>query len=93
MPGVRDATVLAVPATGAGAATGAAADAEPELAAAVTGERSSAEQLFTALSERLPAYMLPRRITVLDRLPLTPRGKIDRRSLLSALAGTAAGPR
>ncbi|MGH8793285.1 MAG: amino acid adenylation domain-containing protein [Stackebrandtia sp.] len=75
LPGVRDATVLAVP----------AADDEPELTAAVSGGACVPEQLYSTLSQRLPAYMVPRRITVLDQLPLNPNGKIDRRALLSQL--------
>ncbi|MFH8804236.1 amino acid adenylation domain-containing protein [Streptomyces sp. NPDC017936] len=35
-----------------------------------------------ALADRLPPYMVPSRIRVLDALPLTPNGKIDRAALL-----------
>jgi aryl carrier-like protein len=38
-------------------------------------------RLMEALSARLPAYMLPADICVLDSLPITPNGKIDRRAL------------
>ncbi|MFF7838126.1 amino acid adenylation domain-containing protein [Streptomyces ossamyceticus] len=73
--GVREAVVLAVP----------AADGEPELEAAVSGTRCAPDRLFAGLGSRLPPYMLPRWITVLDELPLNPNGKIDRRALLTEL--------
>lgn len=39
------------------------------------------ERLRTSLRGRLPAYMLPQHIEVLDALPRTPNGKIDRKAL------------
>lgn len=74
-PGVRDAVVVAV----------AAADGEPELQAAVDGSCRTSEELYSALGDRLPPYMLPRRIAVLGQLPLNANGKIDRRALLEEL--------
>lgn len=74
-PSVRDAIVLAVPTS----------DGEPELEAAVSGTDCAPDQLRSALGDRLPPYMLPGRITVFDRLPLNPNGKIDRLALLAEL--------
>jgi amino acid adenylation domain-containing protein len=37
--------------------------------------------LRRALSERLPDYMVPARFEILDKLPRTPQGKIDRKAL------------
>lgn len=37
------------------------------------------------LAERLPAYMIPQFIVIVDRLPLTPAGKIDLAALPAAL--------
>jgi len=34
-----------------------------------------------ALGQRLPAYMVPTHLEVMDRFPMTPNGKIDRRAL------------
>ncbi|MGC7100999.1 amino acid adenylation domain-containing protein [Amycolatopsis lurida] len=74
LPGVRDATVLAVP-----------TEEHPELAAVVSGVGCVADDLHSALADRLPHYLLPRWITVLDELPLNANGKVDRRALLGAL--------
>ncbi|KAL3488325.1 putative nonribosomal peptide synthase [Aspergillus germanicus] len=38
-------------------------------------------ELTEYLNAQLPAYMVPRTITVLDQLPLTDRGKVDRQAL------------
>lgn len=43
-------------------------------------------QLREELSRELPAYMLPSNFVQLDKMPLTPNGKIDRKSL-SAIEG------
>ena len=41
--------------------------------------------LKTKLSERLPAYMLPRKFHFLEAFPMTPNGKADRRALAERL--------
>jgi D-alanine--poly(phosphoribitol) ligase subunit 1 len=47
----------------------------------------AAEQyLRRALAERLPAYMVPRVMKIVDVFPMTPNGKIDRRALAQQLA-------
>nr|WP_193555441.1 amino acid adenylation domain-containing protein [Streptomyces sp. ST1020] len=72
---VRDAAVVAAT----------AADGEPELLAAVSGTDRTPGALYEAIGGELPPYMMPRRIAVLDELPLNANGKIDRRALLATL--------
>ncbi|HIK60969.1 MAG TPA: amino acid adenylation domain-containing protein, partial [Planctomycetes bacterium] len=42
---------------------------------------TTADELKTALGDRLPAYMIPSVTVFLDALPLTPHGKVDRKAL------------
>ncbi|MEA5601254.1 non-ribosomal peptide synthetase [Nostoc sp. UHCC 0252] len=59
-------------------------DSDSRLVAYITAaEKSSnlANQLKDYLKTRLPNYMLPSQIIVLDHLPLTPNGKLDRKAL------------
>ncbi len=53
---------------------------DKRLVGYVTGTAEPAK-LRSALAERLPAYMIPTALVVLDALPLTPNGKLDTRAL------------
>jgi mycobactin peptide synthetase MbtF len=82
-PGIRRAGVLAHERRGIARLTAyvAATDA--------TSQPVTAE-LRRMLSSRLPRYMIPQRIVVVDEIPLTSNGKLDENAL--AAADSAAGP-
>jgi aspartate racemase len=87
-PGVRDAVVVTRPAP----------DGDPRLVAHVVGRRPlDTSDLRGFVRTRLPEYMVPAAFVVLDRLPLTANGKVDRRALpapdAAAPARAFAGPR
>ncbi|MGH3939871.1 MAG: amino acid adenylation domain-containing protein [Pseudonocardiaceae bacterium] len=79
-PSVRDSAVCVVD-TAVG----------PELAACVMAENTGSEVLPESIKEllkrSLPAHMVPRRYVVVDRLPLTPGGKVDRPAVVSLFSG------
>ncbi|MFE9611846.1 amino acid adenylation domain-containing protein [Streptomyces sp. NPDC006012] len=79
LPDVAEAVVLPV---GEGRRQGLAAWLVPEPAS-----RLDAADVRAGLRERLPEYMVPATLTVLDRFPLTPNGKVDRAALPRPAAG------
>lgn len=66
-----------------------AAKVDGRIVGYVTGEADTAA-LREHVTERLPRYMLPAELIVLDRMPLTPTGKIDRQALPAPGARTPA---
>ncbi|WP_411146534.1 amino acid adenylation domain-containing protein [Streptomyces sp. x-80] len=70
-PGVRDAAAFAV----------VRADGAVELHAALTGTPPPAPELRRALLAVLPDYMVPVRWWLVEGLPVSPNGKLDRKAL------------
>lgn len=69
-PAVREAVVLARE----------DAPGEKRLVAYVVAE-STADELRRSLKDKLPEYMVPAVVVLLEALPVTPNGKVDRRAL------------
>jgi amino acid adenylation domain-containing protein/non-ribosomal peptide synthase protein (TIGR01720 family) len=76
-PGVRAAVVVAQ-------------DGRRLIAYAVLeqGATAAEDELRGHLAARLPVYMVPSVVVLLGRLPMGPNGKLDRRALPAAAAGT-----
>lgn len=51
----------------------------------------SVRRIRDALAELVPAHMVPRHLSVVDRIPFTDAGKIDRRAVATRLAAAVAG--
>ncbi|CAI8749348.1 Non-ribosomal peptide synthetase [Pseudomonas sp. IT-347P] len=52
-------------------------------AQAVADQHAWAEQVRNALASRLPAHMVPGHLHLIDAIPLTPNGKLDRKALMT----------
>ncbi|MFK5733605.1 amino acid adenylation domain-containing protein [Pseudomonas urmiensis] len=73
LPGVQDAVVVPM-----------ALEGDPDrlqLLAYVVAPASSATELLSQLQARLPDYMVPAHLVLLECLPLTANGKLDKRAL------------
>ncbi|WP_327365123.1 non-ribosomal peptide synthetase/MFS transporter [Streptomyces sp. NBC_01217] len=81
LPGVAEAVVLPV---GEGQRQGLAGWVVQD-----PGSSLDSREVRTGLRERLPEYMVPASLTVLDRFPLTPNGKVDRAALPRPSSGDA----
>ncbi|XUM24992.1 amino acid adenylation domain-containing protein [Bradyrhizobium oligotrophicum S58] len=79
-PAVAQAAVLAVAGAGGNQLLAYVAPRVPGNATAAAAERLSAA-LTAVLRRTLPAYMVPARIVVLERLPMLSSGKVDRKAL------------
>ncbi|SUD40757.1 amino acid adenylation domain-containing protein [Ectopseudomonas mendocina] len=69
-PALREAVVLVRDVAGS-----------PQLVAYVVGEAFDEEALRAQLKQRLPEFMVPSYFVALDRLPLSPNGKLERKAL------------
>jgi amino acid adenylation domain-containing protein len=54
---------------------------DQSLCAYIVGAEPKTSQLKDYLSQTLPDYMIPTYILAIDRIPLTPNGKVDKKSL------------
>ncbi|KQH81074.1 non-ribosomal peptide synthetase [Mycobacterium gordonae] len=63
-------------------------------AAGVNGTRPTSAELRAAIGRRLPRYMVPQHIIVVDQIPLTTNGKLDEAALddIGAVTTTAPAP-
>jgi amino acid adenylation domain-containing protein len=50
--------------------------------------RLGRDELRAFLTARLPGHMVPNDVRILDRLPMTPNGKVDRRTLIEQVRAT-----
>ncbi|WP_454165032.1 non-ribosomal peptide synthase/polyketide synthase [Gordonia iterans] len=76
LAGHADVTTAVVVGVGGSVATALAAYVTPRTGAVV-----NSAQLRAYLADRLPSHMVPAAVTVLDEMPLTPVGKLDKNAL------------
>ncbi|MBD8496925.1 non-ribosomal peptide synthetase [Paenibacillus arenosi] len=81
LPGVKESVVT----------VGSTIGEESFLCAYVTGAELNISEMKKQLGERLPDYMIPEYVVVLERLPLTPNGKVDRKALPEVEEATGGG--
>lgn len=70
------------------AATGDPHDVRLVAFCACSAQETTARELKHAVARRLPNYMVPDRIEIVETLPLTPNGKTDLEALERSLAGS-----
>jgi long-chain acyl-CoA synthetase len=58
-----------------------------------SGSRTGPDELVGWARERIGGYKYPREVHIVDAVPLTPVGKIDRKALRSSLAAGSGAPR
>ena len=63
------------------------------IAAFVSGTSVAAEVIRSRLASRLPGVMVPRRLEIVDSLPLNANGKIDRKAIFERLQASIDGSR
>ena len=51
-----------------------------------TSDELTEERLFAVMDDRLPAYMVPSRIIIMEELPRNENGKVDRSAIAAALS-------
>ncbi|AKC71270.1 non-ribosomal peptide synthetase [Pandoraea oxalativorans] len=90
-PGEVETQLLREPHVDDALAVVAAGPAGDQLVAYVAGKELDGEALRVALSHRLPDYLVPSLVIVLDTLPKLPNGKRDRAALPAPVWGSAGG--